>query len=156
MANFMSKMQSIPNALDRKGLSGYVVDKGERYAAAAGFGFIKGYYRERAAIKGVPADLLAGAGLTLAAAALEMFGKGRSGLAPHLNAVGDAGMMSYLGSMGAAMGAKRSGRQVYVLNAGAAKPAALPAGMTAVGALPQAVSGAYLSADEIARFSASR
>jgi hypothetical protein len=156
MANFMSKMQSIPNALDRKGLGGYAVDKAERYAAAAGFGFIKGYYREQAAIKGVPADLLAGILLTGGAAALEMFGKGRSGLAPHLNAVGDAGLMSYLGSMGAAMGAKKSGRQVYVLNAGAAKPAALPAGMTAVGHLPQAVSGAYLSADEIARFSASR
>jgi len=157
MANFLNKISSnVPHSLERNGFSGYAVDKAERYAAAAGFGFIKGYYRERAAIKGVPADLLAGAGLVGAAMILEVFAKGRSNLAPHLNAVGDAGMMSYLGSMGAAMGAKRSGRQVYVLNAGAAKPAALPAGMTAVGALPQAVSGAYLSADEIARFSASR
>ncbi len=157
MGNFISKMQSsVPHAIERHGLKGYAIDKAERYAAAAGFGFVKGYYREQAAIKGVPADLLAGIGLTAGAALLEVFGKGHSKLAPHLNAVGDAGMMSYIGSMSAAFGAKKSGRQVYVLNAGAAKPAALPPGLTAVGALPQAVGGAYLSADEIARFSASR
>jgi hypothetical protein len=157
MANIINKVTSnVPHSIERRGFSGYAVDKAERYAAAAGFGFVKGYYRERAAVRGVPADLLAGAGLIGAAMVLEVFSKGRSALAPHLNAVGDAGMMSYLGSMGAAMGAKKSGRQVYVLNAGAAKPAALPAGLTAVGALPQAVGGAFLSADQIARFSAAR
>jgi hypothetical protein len=128
----------------------------EKYAAAYGFGFVKGYYRERAAFRGVPADLLAGIAGVAGAAVLEVMSGGRSAIAPHLSAIGDAGVMSYLGSMGASMGAKRSGRQVYVLNAGAARPAALPAGMSAIGELPQAVGGAYLSADDIARFSNQR
>jgi len=153
MAIVKKAQQVLGNALRREEGPMQVAEK---YAAAYGFGFLKGYYRERASFRGVPADLIAGIVGVAGSAVLEVMSNGRSKLAPHISAVGDAGMMSYLGSMGAAMGAKKSGRQVYVLNAGAAKPAALPAGLTAVGALPQAVGGAYLSADEIARFSASR
>jgi hypothetical protein len=139
------------------GATGYLVDKGERYAGAAAFGFIKGYYREKAMVRGVPVDVLAGLGLTLGALLLNMTSRGMSGLAPHLNAVGDAGIMSYFGSMGASYGARKSGRTVYVLNPGAKVPA-IPPGLTAVGALPQAVAGAgaFLSPEQIAHYSAQR
>jgi hypothetical protein len=157
MGNFLAKVKSgIPHIADRKGISGYLVDKGERYAAAAGFGYIKGAYREQAAYRGVPVDLLAGAGATLLSIVLEAVSGGRSSLSPHLNAVGDAGVMSYLGSMGAAYGAKASGRTIYVLDKGAKKPAALPAGLSAVG-LEQATGlGAYLTPEQILKHSAQR
>lgn len=153
MAIVKKAQQMIGNALKREEGPLLVAEK---YAAAYGFGFVKGYYRERASFRGVPADLLAGIAGVAGAAVLEVMSNGKSNIAPHLSAVGDAGIMSYLGSMGASMGAKKSGRQVYVLNSGAAKPAQIPAGMSAVGELPQAVGGAYLSADDIARFSAQR
>jgi hypothetical protein len=153
MAIVKKAQQAIGHALNR---SEGPMQVAEKYAAAYAFGFVKGYYRERASYRGVPADLIAGIAGVAGAAVLEVMSSGRSNLAPHLSAIGDAGVMSYLGSMGASMGAKRSGRQVYVLNAGAARPGALPAGLTAVGELPQAVGGAYLSADDIARFSAQR
>lgn len=124
----------------------------EKYGAAYAFGFVKGYYRERASYRGVPADLIAGLVGVGGSALLQAWSGGRSGLAPHLKAVGDAGIMSYLGSMGASLGAKQSGRQVYVLNAGAPRPANLPAGVTAVGHLPQAVSGQFLSQDEMRKY----
>jgi hypothetical protein len=158
MANFLAKLKSgIPHVAERKGISGYAVDKVERYAAAAGFGYIKGAYREQAAYRGVPVDLLAGAAATLGAVVAEALSGGRSSLSPHLNAIGDAGIMSYLGSMGAAYGAKASGRTVYVLDKGAKKPSALPAGIHAVGALPQADGmGAYLTPEQIMKYSAQR
>lgn len=158
MGNFLAKVKNgIPHIADRKGVTGYVTDKVERYAAAAGFGYIKGAYREQAAYRGVPVDLLAGAAATLGAVVLEAIGSGRSSLAPHLNAVGDAGIMSYLGSMGAAYGAKSSGRTIYVLDKGAKKPSALPAGLSAVGAIPQADGlGAYLTPEQILKYSGQR
>ena len=144
-----------------RGVTGTLVNKGERYASSAAFGFIKGYYRERSLIGGViPVDLLAGAVCTLASAGLEIWSQGQSNIAPHLGAIGDSGMTSYFNSLGAAWGAKMSKRTVYVLNEGAAAPAAL-AGMqtppaSVLGELPQAVGGAYLSAEEIAHFASQR
>jgi hypothetical protein len=156
--SLLAKLKHSTTTVDRRsGVQGYIVDKGERYAGAAAFGFIKGYYREKAMIRGIPVDLLAGLGLTLGSLVLNIGSRGMSGLAPHLNAVGDAGVMSYLGSMGASWGAKKSGRTVYVLNPGAKVPV-IPPGLTAVGALPQAVAGAgaFLTPDQIAHYSAQR
>ena len=163
--SWMTKMKShmkthVPQIDNRRGgLSGLVIDKGERYAAAAAFGAIKGYYRERAqfSIAGhsIPVDAAAGVGLTLIASVLQVWSGGRSKAACHLNAVGDAGVMSWLGSMGAAWGTQKAGRHVYVTDAGSNPK--IPAGMKEiVGALPQAVGGTYLNADEIAAYSAQR
>lgn len=158
MASFITKVTHSAAMVPHRSsnFTNYLVDKGERYAGAAAFGFVKNYYREKAMVKGIPADLLAGGLLTLGAVAMEMFSHGRSKAACHLNAIGDAGVMSFFNSMGAAYGTKMSGRKVYVLAPGAAAPAALPPGMTAVGAIPQAVGGAYLTAEEIARHAGSR
>jgi hypothetical protein len=139
-----------------RSLAALAVDKGEKYAAAAAFGFLKGYYREKAMFLGQPVDLLAGLGLTVAGAVVNMYSEGRSNIAPHLERIGDAGMMSYFNSMGAAYGNKAAGRVVSVSPAGAM----LPRGATPVlgelpsviGEIPPAVAGAYLTADEIARF----
>lgn len=161
MAAFLDRVSYGSQALDRgHGLVNTLVNKGERYGAALGFGFLKGYYREKMLIGGkVPADLAVGVVATLAGAGLDIFTMGRSGLSSHLHAVGDTGVQSYLNSIGAAWGAKKSGRTVYVLDEGAKAPAQLPAGMAAtqvVGAIPQAVGGAYLSPEEIAHFSVQR
>lgn len=141
---------------DGRGLTGMLVEKGERYGSSFAFGFIKGYYREKAMIKGMPVDLLAGAGMTLAACVLEAYSGGRSKIAPHLHAIGDAGMMSYINSVGVSMGTKQSGRKIYLLEKGAAAPAGIKEAEHILGELPPAVGGPFLSADEIAKFASPR
>lgn len=130
------------------------VDKVERYGASAVFGFLKGSGK-RYLYKNIPMDAGVGGLLTLLGAYLQIKSHGRSAIAPHLNAVGDAGVMSYFNSMGAAWGAKKSGRKVYVLEAGAKAPAGLKP-VDVMGEIPQMVSGAFLSADEIANFAGQR
>jgi hypothetical protein len=114
----------------------------------------------------VPVDALAGGGLTIASALLQLYSNGRSPLASHLGAVGDSGMTSWINSVFAAWGAKKSGRTVYVLDAGAKAPP-LPAGMRQpptsvtgdelVGEIPAAAVGtAFLSAEDIAQYRAPR
>lgn len=163
MSSFLVRMKSGSRHLQaepRPGLGHFLVGRGERYAGAALFGALKGYYREKTLIGGkVPLDALAGVGLTLLSAGLTIAAGSRghrSGLASHTLALGDAGVMSWLNSKATAWGTKKSGRQVYVLDAGAKPPGALPPGMTQVAGLPPMVGGAYLSADEIQHYTSSR
>lgn len=142
------------------GLTGLAVDKGERYAAALAFGAAKGYYRDRFVAGGQPLDLWIGGGLTLGAALLQMWTGGYSEIAPHAERIGDAGVMSYLGSIGAHWGNKKAGRTVQVIESG--RPAgALPAGSTPIlgdilGAIPPVSGGTFLTAEEMARGSGPR
>lgn len=145
---------NLPHIADRSGLvKGYLVDKVERYGASVAYGFVQNYYREKAMVKGVPLDILVGGGLTLLGAGLEIFSRGRSALAPHLNAIGDAGVQAYFLKLGAVWGTKASGRKAYILEKGATAPA-LP-GLTQVGLEP-AVGGAVLDEASIARYCESR
>lgn len=147
---FLSTVKKVPANLPHgtavRGFKGTLVDKGERFTAAYVFGAIKGYYRERAVFKGYGLDLWVGAGALLGSAVLSAATNGRSGLADHLERVGDQGVASYLNSMGASWGAKKAGRQVAVLTPG------VPASI--LGAMP--IGAAYLDASEIANFSAKR
>lgn len=149
MAKFLATAKNAltrpPHGTAPRGFRGTVVDKGERFGAAWAFGAIKGYYRERAVFRGVPADLLVGGASLLASAFLDAKANGNSPAAKHLERVGDAGVSSWLNSMGAAWGAKKSGRAL----AGGRYP-------TILGYIPPAVAGSYLSADEIAHFAAKR
>lgn len=136
-------------------LVGFLGDRVERAAFAGGFGFIKGRFREKSLIGGkVPVDILAGGLLTLVAAGLNIASDGRSVLAKHAERVGDAGVMSFFNSLGASWGASSANYQVAVLP----KTAQLPAGSApmVLGALPQATGGAYLTAEEIAKYSAAK
>lgn len=135
-------------------LPAFLVDKGERIAASALFGFLKGYYREKVIYAGMPVDFWAGLGFTAAGAVASMASDGESKMAAHFERIGDAGLMSYANSMGAAYGSKQAGRTVQVLERGAALPATRS--MAVVGELPAAVHGAYLTADEIARYASAR
>jgi hypothetical protein len=163
MANFMVKIKgatrSVPQMAHQRGLVGLATDKAIRLGGAFGIGYGKGYYRERFMIAGKPADAVVGGAAMLVGAALEILAGGNSKYAPYLNAVGDTALGSYLNSIGASMGTKKSGRQVYI-SAPGMKPAALPAGLTAVqgdevlGA--QDGLGAYLSAEDIMKHSAQR
>ncbi len=155
--NFLNKMKNaVPHVADRRpSYMNFAIDKAERYGASLGFGFVKGYYREKAAWKGVPVDALVGGAALVGAVVAEVMSNGRSGLAPHLNAISDAGIQSYLNSIGASLGAKKSGRKVYVLDAGAQAPGQLPPGLHEVLGASDGV-GAFLSPDEVANYSARR
>lgn len=124
-----------------------------KYGSAAAFGYVKGTGKR--AFHGVPID----AGVGLAALATSVFltikSHGRSIIGSYAGDVADAGIMSYLNSIGAAYGAKSSGRKVYVLEAGAKPPAGLKP-VDVMGELPQAVGGSFLSAAEIQNFSQQR
>ena len=150
--NFFGKIATIPRHLPvgtatKRGLMGFTVDKGERYGAAFGFGAAKGYYGPRFVWRGQGIDLWAGAGLTLASVILNAFSGGRSNLADHAERIGDAGVMSALGSLGASWGLRKAGSTVSLL----------PAGRKAVlGYIPAAMGGAYLSAEDIAKFAQRR
>lgn len=159
--SFFSKVKSGQNMLATRsgssgisghGTMGFLADKAERYGAAYAFGFAKGYYRERAMWKGYGADLWIGGAATLASAALNIASGGRAALAPHLERIGDAGVTSYFNSMGASAGATKAGRSVLVMNQGQQ----LPGKKSILGMIPPAMGGAYLSADEIARFASRR
>jgi hypothetical protein len=143
------------------GIVPMVGNKLARAAYSGGFGYIKGRYREQASVMGVPADLLVGVLATAAGAVATISGGGQSSLGHQLDMLGDAGIMSFTNSIGAYYGAKASGRQVLVLNPGTSAPAALPAGysqpgMSVLGDIPPAVGGAYLTAEEIAHYTAQR
>ena len=156
MANFMSKLKNIPHNLPHgtaKGkIAGVLVDKGERFGAAFGFGALKGYYGEKFLYKGHGLDAWIGGGALLLSAAAQAFSGGRSELAPHLERIGDAGVMSALGSLGAAWGMDHAGRSVAVLTPGKNAAGALPGKKTIVGHIPPAVAGNYLTADQIAAY----
>lgn len=86
--------------------------KGTRVAASWAFGSIKGYFRERAVVAGgrVPLDALVGSVALLGSAFLTAQRGGAPSLgASMLEAVGDAGVQSYAGTMGAGRFAKASG-----------------------------------------------
>lgn len=152
-ATMLSVADTSNRGINGASLVGFGVDKAERYVAAGAFGYVKGKYREKSLIGGkVPVDLLAGGVLTLLAAGLNITSDGRSVLAKHAERVGDAGVMSFFNSLGASWGAHSAGYQVAVLP----KTAALPAGSSpmVLGNLPEAQGGAFLTAEEIAKFSA--
>lgn len=160
MASFFKKMMDIPKhaphgTAEYDGIAGFALDKGERYAAAAAYGALKGYYGERFLFKGHGLDLWTGAGLTIGAAVLNALSYGRSSLAPHIERIGDAGMMSALNSLGAHWGMGKAGRSVAVLNAGK-NTKSLPGKQSVVGEIPAAAKGAYLTADQIANFASRR
>lgn len=155
--SFLTKFKKVPSHLPtgtaRGGVGGFLVDKGERYGAAYAFGFIKGHYRERAMVKGVPLDAAVGASLLAGSVLLNLFTNGRSGLAEHAERIGDAGIQSYLNAMGAAKGASMAGHQVMVLPAGA--KAGLPSGQKqqVVGMVPPVAPGAsFLSSAAVRNY----
>lgn len=168
--NFLDRVKQAPSnmlpmrigyGVDGHGVMGFAVDKGERYAAAWAFGAAKGYWREKAVWKGAGMDLWLGGALTLVSAGLQVFSYGRSRVAPHLERLGDAGIMSYLNSVGAAWGNKKAGRIVQVIEGGRTLPS-LPVHsgvigeQDAIGAIPPAMGGSYLTAEEIAAYSEQR
>jgi hypothetical protein len=153
--SFLSKFKKIPHNLPvgtaKHGVGGFLVDKGERYGAAYAFGWVKGHYRERAMVRGLPVDLVAGAGLLAGSVLLNLFSGGRSHLADHAERFGDAGLMSYLNTMGTAKGASMAGRTVMALpgaKAGAGLPGARQ--QQVVGMVPPVAPGAsFLSASQV-------
>ena len=134
------------------GPGGFVVDKVERYGASYAFGFLKGYYRDRASWRGIGVDALVGGASLLVATGLNMMSHGHSKLAPHLERIGDSGLQSYLNSIGASNGATAAGRAVMVLDQ--AKPAVR--GFDILGMIPQAMGGSYLRPEDIANFASRR
>lgn len=163
MATIMNRIKSIPQHLPygtaHKGLKGVIVDKGERFAAAAAFGYSKGYYGDRFIWKGHGADLWLGVGALGLATLASMFGGHKAGeYAEHLERVGDAGVMSAIGSLAAAYGLEKAGHTVHVTAAPAggkklpAKTATQGIAGDVLGMIPGAKAGPYLSNDQMMAF----
>lgn len=136
-------------------LMSVLVDKGERYGASFAFGAIKGYYRERAMVHGVPVDALAGAGGLVLSAVLQAMSNGNSKLAKHVERVADAGMQSYINSVATSWGTQKAGRSVMVLPGGHAGATKVK-GLTALGLVPPQVSGAWLDANDMINYAKRR
>lgn len=137
-----------------RGPLGFALNKSIRYGSALGLGFLKGAYREKMLWGPLPAEAWLGIGATGAAALLSIFTGGSSKIAPSVDAVGDTAMVMWLGSKGNVWGHKFSGRKVLV--SGPNAPAAIPAGYTTVGELPQADPGRYLKPDEVMQWTKPR
>lgn len=119
--------------------------------ASYGFGYLQNRYREKASVMGVPADLLAGVGLSALSLGCDVMGK--SGALSALSRdVGHAGLGAYFHTLGAGHGAKASGVTRLLLK----NPAQLAKARQAVpdaevlGAIPAAPHGDFLSPAELA------
>ena len=152
-----STLHHLPHGTAGRNLMGVAVDKGERYGAAMAYGYAKGYYHDRFLWRGHGLDLWSGIGFTAGSVLLNVFSGGRSRLADHLERVGDAGIMSALGSIGTTLGARKAGRVVQVLSPGKNAGMGLPGAKKSIlGHIAPAMGGSYLSPDDIARYAESR
>lgn len=120
-------------------------------AASYGFGYMQNRWRERASVYGVPADLLAGVGLSAASLGCELMGKAGA-LSALARDVGHAGLGAYFHTLGAGKGAKDSGVTRLLLKnpAQLAKAKAAVPDAEVLGAISAAPHGDYLSPAELA------
>lgn len=125
----------------------FAKDKVERAVYATALGGIKGYYYDKAVFKGLGVEAWVGA--------IGYIGSALMGGNKHLERAGDAGMTTYLYSLGASWGADKAGRGIATT-----APKQLPAQQgqrrvsapvqQMVGYIPPRAGGAFLSADDIA------
>src|SRR6266702_270088 len=134
----------VPNLLHQ------VVPTAEKMGAIAAFGYVTNKYREKVTFYGGHGDLLAGFVLKAAAVAGAVMGKGGN-LLPHLNNVGDAGLMAWAHAIGSGWGAQSSGVKRLLIKESDLKKAkaALP-DATVLGEIPKAPHGRFMSAAELA------
>lgn len=129
-----------------------VVEVSELALAGYGFGYIQNRWREKASIKGVPVDLLAGLALktvSLAGDLLDVGGLAGKAL-PHLNVLGSAGIVSYFHTMGSSHGADHSGlKRLLVNESDLSRAQAMLPSATVLGA-KAAPHGDYLTPRDIA------
>lgn len=143
----VSSLKSIPHHLPTglehgHGFKPFLYDKVERTAMGAALGAVKGYYYDRAVFKGI--------GIEAWIAALGYLGSAFLGGSDHLERAGDTGLTAYAYSIGASWGADRANR-------GISSTRSLPGGKKqVVGTIPPRASGAFLTADEMAHYSAPR
>jgi hypothetical protein len=161
----LARLKSLPANLptgssSKQGLTGFALDKGERFLGAAGMGFWKGYAGDKFYVgvmgRQVGYDVLGGGLGMLLTAGLYMFGGSKGHLlAEHVERFSDSALAVAAASWGAKKGLEQAGRSVAVLSPGK-NVAPLPAGrkQSVVGA--SAMGGAYLSAEEIANYAARR
>lgn len=148
--------RNLPHGTARPGLGGVLWDKGERYGAAWFYGWLKGYYQKDFVWRDQGYDLWSGFAFLAIGTALNIGMNGNSDLAKHLERFGDAGIASWLNTVGTGKGAQKAaehGKSALPLpKAGQTKLK----GYQVIGHIPPAMGGAYLSADEIQNWSAKR
>lgn len=128
-----------------------VIETAEVMGAGYGLGYLQGRYRERSMVMGVPVDLLAGvAGKGLAIAATAFGGSKGAKLAPHLNNIGVAGLVSYAHTHGVGAGSKKAGvKRLLVQEKDMDKVRKVLPDATVLGAIPQAPHGDMLSSRDL-------
>ncbi len=120
-------------------------------AASYGLGYVKNRWRDKAHVKGVPVDLAGGIVLKLASLAMQLSNKG-TGLAPHLDTVGNAGVGAFFHTLGSSHGAAASGlRRLLIPASDVAKAKAALPNATILGEIPKAPPGDYLSSADLQR-----
>jgi hypothetical protein len=143
----LSKLvHNLPTGISKAhGFKGLIYDKGERVAMSAALGAAKGYYYDKLVWKGIGIEAIVGVIGTIASALFP-----HSGLAPHLERAGDAGLQAYAYAIGASWGAQKAGR-------GVTSTKALPSGQKqVVGHIPPRSGGAFVSAQEMMNYSNAR
>lgn len=154
MANYLDKL-----SLGRKGsfthaLSRTAVDAAVFGGASFGYGYLMNRYREKAHIKGVPADLAAGIGFTALSFLGDWYGVGGvvGGLSHATKMVGLAGIGAFCHTLGAGRGSQHSGvARVMVKKGDIPKVKAAVPGSTILGEIPKAPHGDFLSAAQLDR-----
>jgi hypothetical protein len=146
----------LPHGTAPRGFKGALVDKGERYGAAAAFAYSKTRYGSKFIWGGHGADLWLGiGGLAAAALSVAFGGRGISRLAPHLERLGDAGMISAISSLAAQQGMQHAGLQANLLPATPGKRA-IKGDDDILGMVPGGKAGAFLTDDQMLNFSSPR
>lgn len=126
-----------------------IVEAGAYGAASYGYGFIQNKYREKASVKGIPADAIAGTGFKIISIAMQCMGKDGV-VASGVDILGNAGIGAFCHTLGAGHGAKSSGVVRLLINErDKAKALAAIPGATVLAGTGQAPTGAFLSQDKL-------
>lgn len=134
-------------------LMGELVETAEQVGASFAYGYVQNRYREKASVAGVPLDLGLGAALKALGLGLHLAGKGHGMMgmvAEHADLLGNAGLMAHFHTMGAGMGAQKSGvTRVLVDKKDVGKVKATLPHAEVLGEIPRAPHGDFLSTAEL-------
>lgn len=154
----MASPANLPHGTAPRGIKGVLVDKGERYGAAYALAFSKTYFGNKFIFQGQGADLWIGvlSMLGVVAANVGIGGSTLSRLAPHLERIGDAGIISAVSSLGAQYGMKKAGLQANLLPASPGGKKAIKGDDDILGMVPGSDASAFLSDSQMMNFSGPR
>lgn len=133
-----------------RSLMGEAIHTAEYVGASFAYGYVQNRYRDKASVAGVPLDLGLGAALKLGSIVAHM--AGFSGLlVDQADLVGSAGLAAHFHTVGAGLGAEKSGvTRVIADKKDVPKIKAAAPSSTVLGSIPRAAHGDLLSPAQLA------